>query len=176
VVKDVAGTRHCAPATGSPSVVRTRIVTESDETNNAGVLTVDGSGAVVSSTFNVVADGQVIGRQETGGARLHYHRDLLGSTRVVTEGATVVESYDFDPWGIVMPGRALAGTTKEGFTTKERDLESGLDYFGFRHYMAAFGRWTTVDPPADEFPEWSPYNYVNNNPVFLQPKPESLPL
>jgi RHS repeat-associated protein len=130
-----------------------------------GVVTVDGSGALVSSTFNVLADGQVIGRQETGGARLHYHRDLLGSTRAVTEGATVVESYDYDPWGVLMPGRALVGTTREGFTTKERDLETGLDYFGARYYMAALGRWTTVDPPADEFPEWSPYNYVMNNPV-----------
>jgi RHS repeat-associated protein len=130
-----------------------------------GVVTVDGSGAVVSSTFNVIADGQVIGRQETGGARLHYHRDLLGSTRVVTEGATVVESYDYDPWGVLMPGRALAGVTKEGFTTKERDGETGLDYFGARYYMAALGRWGAVDPLADNYSAWSAYNYVLNNPA-----------
>jgi RHS repeat-associated protein len=66
-----------------------------------------------------------------------------------------------------MPGRALAGATREGFTTKERDGETGLDYFGARYYMAALGRWTTVDPPADEFPEWSPYNYVENKPMIL---------
>jgi RHS repeat-associated protein len=132
-----------------------------------GVVTVDGSGAVVTSTFNVLADGQVIGRQETGGARLHYHRDLLGSTRAVVQGSTVVESYDYDPWGVLMPGRALAGVTREGFTTKERDGETGLDYFGARYYMAALGRWTSVDPLVDEFPEWSGYNYVLGNPLLL---------
>ena len=39
-----------------------------------------------------------------------------------------------------MPGRTLAGPTKEGFTSKERDAESGLDYFGARYYMAALGK------------------------------------
>jgi hypothetical protein len=31
--------------------------------------------------------------------------------------------------------------------------------------MPALGRWASVDPPGGEFPEWSPYNYVNNDPV-----------
>jgi RHS repeat-associated protein len=58
----------------------------------------------------------------------------------VVEGTTVVESYDYDPWGVLMPGRTKGSGTKEGFTGKERDSESGLDYFGARHYMAALGR------------------------------------
>jgi hypothetical protein len=33
--------------------------------------------------------------------------------------------------------------------------------------MTALGRWTSVDPPADSFPSWSPYNYVFNNPAIL---------
>ncbi len=50
-------------------------------------------------------------------------------------------------------GRTLGtGTTKEGFSGKERDAETGLDYFGFRYYMSALGRWTTVDPLTDDFP------------------------
>jgi RHS repeat-associated protein len=64
-----------------------------------------------------------------------------------------------------MPGRTLAGATKEGFTSKEQDAETGLDYFGARYYMPALGRWTSVDPPGGEFPDWSPYNYVKNDPV-----------
>lgn len=27
------------------------------------------------------------------------------------------------------------------------------------------GRWLSPDPLAEEFPEWSPYNFVNNNPI-----------
>ena len=33
--------------------------------------------------------------------------------------------------------------------------------------MAALGRWTSVDPLAEKHPEWSPYNYVLNNPMAL---------
>ena len=31
------------------------------------------------------------------------------------------------------------------FTGKERDAESGLDYFGARYYGSALGRWTSPD-------------------------------
>jgi RHS repeat-associated protein len=63
-------------------------------------------------------------------------------------------------------GRAdSARPTREGFTGKERDAETGLDYFGFRYYMPAPGRWTTTDPLADNFSSWSPYNYVLNSPT-----------
>jgi RHS repeat-associated protein len=117
-------------------------------------------------SFSANAHGWVVGRRLSAGGRRYYHTDLLGSTRTVVDSLNVVkEAYDYDPWGVLMPGRTLGSGTKEGFTGKERDAETGLDYFGFRYYMAAIGRWTTVDPPADEFPEWSPYNYVENNPI-----------
>jgi RHS repeat-associated protein len=85
----------------------------------------------------------------------------------VVQGTTVVESYDFEPWGLLMPGRTLGSGTKEGFTSKERDLESGLDYFGARYYMPALARWGSVDPLAEKHPEWTPYNYVLNDPLAL---------
>ena len=64
-----------------------------------------------------------------------------------------------------MAGRTRAGATKEGFGGKEQDAESGLDYFGARYYMPALGRWAAVDPMTDNSAEWSPYNYVLNNPA-----------
>jgi len=100
-----------------------------------GVFTVSGAGAVVSSYFNLLADTRVVGRQPSAGSRSYYHTDLLGSTRAVVQGATVTESYDYDPWGVLMPARSLGSGTKEKFTTKERDAESQLDYFGARGRM-----------------------------------------
>ena len=50
-------------------------------------------------------------------------------------------------------------------TGKERDGESGLDCFGARYYDSGVGRWLAVDPMADKYPGWSPYNYCANNPV-----------
>ena len=49
------------------------------------------------------------------------------------------------------------------FTGKERDDETGWDYFGARYYYPAIGRWLSVDPQI--FPSWTPYNYVFNNPI-----------
>jgi RHS repeat-associated protein len=138
-----------------------------DGASSLGVVTVNGSGTPTSWFFNMVAGDRVIGRQANVGNRRYYHTDLLGSTRSVVEGAAIVESYDPEPWGLLMPGRSLGSGTKEGFTGKERDAESGLDYFGARLYMAAIGRWTGVDPLGEKHPEWSPYNYVLDNPLAL---------
>ncbi len=132
-----------------------------------GVFTVSGAGAVVSAYFNLLADTRVIGRLPSGGTRSYYHTDLLGSTRAAVQGATVTESFDYDPWGVLMPARSLGSGTKERFTTKERDAESQLDYFGARYYASAIGRWTSVDPAmaADSTPSWSPFAYVEDQPV-----------
>jgi RHS repeat-associated protein len=58
------------------------------------------------------------------------------------------------------------------FTGKERDAESGLDYFGARYYGSALGRWTSPDPinltnarirnPANTL---NKYVYGGNNPL-----------
>lgn len=132
---------------------------------NLAVFTLTSSGTLSSWYFNLLWKDRVIGRQPGTGSRSFYHFDALGSTRAVTQNATVTESYDFEPWGLLMPGRVLVGATKEGFTTKEQDTESGLDYFGARYYMPALGRWTSVDPLTDETAAWSPYVYVLNNPL-----------
>ena len=55
-------------------------------------------------------------------------------------------------------------------TGKERDAESGRDYFGARYYGSALGRWTSADEPfADQHPEdpqsWNLYSYTRNNPL-----------
>lgn len=68
-----------------------------------------------------------------------------------------------------MPGRTyVSGTpTREGYTGHELDAETGLNYAGARYYMPALGRWTSVDPLADLYPGYSPYNYALNNPLSL---------
>lgn len=56
------------------------------------------------------------------------------------------------------------------FTSKERDAETGLDYFGARYYDSRIGRWLSVDPMADFHTDYSPFAYVYNNPVlFIDP-------
>jgi RHS repeat-associated protein len=55
-------------------------------------------------------------------------------------------------------------------TGKERDAETGLDYFGARYFLGAQGRFTSPDAPfADQHIEdpqsWNLYSYVRNNPL-----------
>jgi len=40
-----------------------------------------------------------------------------------------------------------------------------LDY-GARYYDARLSRFLSVDPLASDYPEWSPYSYVHNNPLI----------
>jgi RHS repeat-associated protein len=52
---------------------------------------------------------------------------------------------------------------------KERDAETGLDYFGARYFSAAQGRWTSPDPDTSwrllNPQSWNKYAYVLNNPL-----------
>jgi RHS repeat-associated protein len=55
------------------------------------------------------------------------------------------------------------------FTGKERDTESGLDYFGARYYGSNMGRFMSPDDGTDqdlfEPQSWNLYSYVRNNPL-----------
>ena len=56
------------------------------------------------------------------------------------------------------------------FTGKERDTESGLDYFGARYYASTTGRVTSPDDGRDRNPSdpqtFNLYSYVRNNPLI----------
>ena len=61
------------------------------------------------------------------------------------------------------------------FTGKERDEETGYDFFGARYYTSIFSHWLSVDPLADKYPNISPYAYCSWNPVkFIDPDGEKV--
>jgi RHS repeat-associated protein len=74
----------------------------------------------------------------------HYHVDALGSVRAVTDtSGQLVRRHDYLPFG---EENGVPGADARRFTGKERDQETGLDYFGGRYYAQRMGRFTTVDP------------------------------
>lgn len=69
----------------------------------------------------------------------------------------------------------MTATETIEFTGKERDTETGLDYFGARYLSAAQGRFTSPDFPLldqnlGDPQSWNLYSYVRNNPlIFTDP-------
>ncbi|MDR9399843.1 MAG: RHS repeat-associated core domain-containing protein [Psychroflexus sp.] len=51
------------------------------------------------------------------------------------------------------------------FNAKELDEATGNYYYGARYYNPKWSTWLSVDPLAEEFPSWSPYNFTMNNPI-----------
>jgi RHS repeat-associated protein len=78
--------------------------------------------------------------------------DTLGSTRMITdETGTQRECHDYLPFGEEIPRTGAGGCYTSNtsntlkFTGKERDQETGLDYFQARYYSGAQGRFTSPD-------------------------------
>ncbi len=108
-----------------------------------------------------------------GGAILH--ADHLGSPRVKADVFTpTVRCRDlYSPFG--QKHTAPCDAHRVGFTGKERDGETGFDYFGARYYAPVPGRFLSPDPlfdsadPADP-QSWNRYSYTRNNPIrFVDP-------
>ena len=56
------------------------------------------------------------------------------------------------------------------FTGKERDQETGYDYFGARYYLPDYSIFGSVDPLTDKNIESSSYMYCEGNPIkFVDP-------
>jgi len=88
-------------------------------------------------------------------------------------GGWPVWQEEYAPFGQEINSQFTTNNYK--FTGKERDTESGLDYFGARYYASTMGRW--MSPDWADKPEAVPYSkldnpqtlnlygYVNNNPL-----------
>lgn len=104
----------------------------------------------------------------------YYHTDPIGSVRSITnESGGQVARYDYRLFGEMCVGGGFCTPVPGArqFAGKERDQETGLDYFGGRYYAASLGRFTTPDPAYVEGENianpqlWNRYNYALNNPL-----------
>jgi RHS repeat-associated protein len=134
------------------------------------------------------AGGKLVGTYDTRG--LHYAlSDPLGTKRVQVNIAGEMDEYcvslpfgndinnPYTPSCTQTPNQLNTqdDATEHHFTQKERDSESGNDYFFARYYTSAIGRFTTPDWSAKVVPvpyavmddpqSLNLYAYVRNNPI-----------
>jgi RHS repeat-associated protein len=112
-----------------------------------------------------------------GGGGYNYEyalKDHLGNTRVMfSQTGEVLQDQSYYPFGMSM-GEALTfdmpsslPDNKYLYNGKELqdDFDLGWYDYGARFYDPAIGRFLTVDPHAENYLSWTPYNYVGNNPI-----------
>lgn len=120
--------------------------------------------------------------------------DFLGSTRMVLSSSGCPQSrQDYLPFGYLIPASIGAQRSqivdpcysstvstysedagvRQKFTGKERDAETGLDYFGARYFSSAQGRFNRPDPMGAtrqkllDPEQWNMYAYARNNPLAV---------
>lgn len=120
----------------------------------------------------VFFDGARVARKDfPGNAISYYFSDHLKTASVITDSTGNIKAEsDYYPWGGEL--QFLNNDTNHyKFTGKERDSETGLDYFGKRFYSNGLGRWTSPDPKGIALrhllnpQKLNKYSYVLNNPT-----------
>src|SRR5262249_27943211 len=141
--------------------------------SGGGNILAEGDGSGNLTAEYIYFGGQRVARIDLPANTTHYYlSDHLNSTSmVVSSTGTIEEESDYSSFGseYVVTG---SGANHYKFTGKERDSETGLDYFGARYYSNLTGRFITPDKPfADQHKEnpqtWNLYTYVRNNPSRL---------
>jgi len=143
-------------------------------TDNLGAQT--NSTVVNITVITPVADIRWIVTDQLGTPRMSF--DQTGSLAGVSR-------HDYLPFGEELfagtggrtapQGYTLSDNVRQKFTQKERDIETGLDYFGARYYASTQGRFTGADPlmasgRTGRPQSWNRYTYVLNNPLrFIDP-------
>ena len=104
-------------------------------------------------------------------SKYHYYlQDHQGNNRVVVNETGATEEVNhYYAFGGLFGGSSVQPFKYNG---KELDTKKGLNWYdyGARHYDAALGRFTTIDPKAEDLMKWSLYSYCYDNPInFIDP-------
>ena len=88
-------------------------------------------------------------------------------TDYVDKSGSIVARYAYDAFGcVVSQSGSLAGAFNYRFSSTCQDLETGLNYYGFRYYDANMGRWLNRDP-INEDGGVNLFQFVLNSPINL---------
>jgi len=96
---------------------------------------------------------------------VYYSSDNVGSTSLETDSSgTINFKANYLPFGKELSFSSI-NDEKYGFTSKEFDDESNLNYFNARYYNPSSGKFISNDPIFK--PSEGGYQYVRNNPLTI---------
>ncbi|MGE5340870.1 MAG: RHS repeat domain-containing protein, partial [Candidatus Omnitrophota bacterium] len=131
----------------------------------------DGSGNCLRDY--VYMGNRLIGDYQPGSGTYHYYMsDQVSSTRVISDGSgNIVYSEAYGPYGDIQKSFKTDYIPRLTYSGKEREADSGLDYFGARYFQNRLYRFISVDPFVDKDKalvnpqSWNLYAYCRNNPI-----------
>jgi RHS repeat-associated protein len=89
--------------------------------------------------------------------------DRLGTVDTLTDASgTVIDKRTFDSFGRLLSETNPSVKFRYGYTGREQDRETGLDYYRARYYDPANGRFISVDPAGFGAGDTNLYRYVGN--------------
>jgi RHS repeat-associated protein len=98
-----------------------------------------------------------------------YHADHLGSASWITDAdGNGYQHLQYLPFGESWVEQRLGSyDTPYQFSGKEKDEETGYNYFGARYYDSELSVWLSVDPMSDKYPSLNAFDYCGNSPIML---------
>ncbi|OCB70433.1 RHS repeat domain-containing protein [Flavobacterium crassostreae] len=97
----------------------------------------------------------------------YFHPDHLGSTSYISSGnGSISQHVEYIAFGeILFEEHSSSFSSPYLFNGKELDRETNLSYYGARYLDMKTSLWLSVDPLAEKILNYSPYNFVRNNPI-----------
>ena len=137
----------------------------------AGRLTAETNGSLSPTRTEIYGGNRHLATYQ--GANIYYlHTNWLGTEVARTDAnGNLCETITSLPFGDAQQTSGTCSPTPSFFTGKERDTESGLDYFGARYYGSSMGRFSSPDPSGLYFADptnpqsLNLYAYALNNPL-----------
>ncbi len=133
----------------------------------------DGATTPVLS-FIQTEEGKAVPTSSGGYDYYYYLGDNLGNTRVTfdtqTGAAVQLQKDDYYPFGMEINTSITSPKNEYLYNKKELQEELQQYDYGARFYDPVIARWTSIDPLAEKYRRWSPYNYGVDNPMrYIDP-------
>jgi RHS repeat-associated protein len=123
-----------------------------------------GTGALTARRLYNDAVDLLLARIDGGGVEW-YETDLLGSVRdIIGSGGSLLDHREYGVWGNLVNETSPTYGDRYGWTGRDFDVETSLQYNRARWYDPTTGRWTTQDTLGYDAGDSNLYRYVTNRP------------